>query len=259
MSAKRLSLVAIAILLMHVQLVAKQTESGALIRAGQSSSAQERQGLAVANGDTKTAQNLAVVVDLSGIESSAKTSTDLEKPVERFGLVDSDESDFGLGPPANDPLNSPIEDASPAPANWISGAGIERWTRHPVAAAAISFGLVLLGYGLLRKMGGRSSTRRPGRLPRQVIELVGFVPLSPRQQLQLVRLGSKLVLVAVSANGAEPLAEVTDPVEVDQILAACNSGQSALASAIGRWSGRQTPREYSSAGDRRGARALFEA
>lgn len=157
-----------------------------------------------------------------------------------------------------DPLNASIADSSDSSPRWLGGADFSRWTRQPLAAAGISVGLVLLVYTLLRAMGGRSHPRRAGRLPRQVLELVGFVPLSPKQQLQLVRVGSKLVLVAVSANGAEPLAEITDPVEVDQILAACNSGQSALASAIGRWSGRQ-PREFSSAGDRRGARALFEA
>jgi flagellar biogenesis protein FliO len=175
--------------------------------------------------------------------------------------ADSTPIDHHVQSTVDDPLYISLDEIDETATSRMSGFGLEQWTRQPGLAAAISIGLVLLGYSVLRMFGGRSTPRRPGRLPRQVVELVGFVPLNNRQQLQLVRLGSKLVLVAVSANGTEPLAEVTDPLEVEQILAACQSGQSALAGAIGRWSGRarQSARAYSPTGNRGGTPALFEA
>ena len=39
--------------------------------------------------------------------------------------------------------------------------------------------------------------------------------------MQLIRLGSKLVLLNVTPNGAEALAEVTDPGEVDRLAGLC--------------------------------------
>jgi len=40
-------------------------------------------------------------------------------------------------------------------------------------------------------------------------------------ELLLLRVGNKLVLVAVTPGGAEALTEVTDPAEVDRIVGLC--------------------------------------
>ena len=45
--------------------------------------------------------------------------------------------------------------------------------------------------------------------------------LGSRQQVQLVRCGTKLVLLSITPAGTEPLTEVTDPLEVDRLAGIC--------------------------------------
>jgi len=68
-------------------------------------------------------------------------------------------------------------------------------------------------------------------LPKEVVELLGRAPLNPRQQMQLVRLGNKLVLLSVTATGAAALAEVTDAAEVERLSALCRRQQSGSSTA----------------------------
>ena len=58
-------------------------------------------------------------------------------------------------------------------------------------------------------------------LPNEVVECLGRAPLTGRQQVQLLRLGKKLVLVAVTATDARTLSEITDPLEVDRLSGLC--------------------------------------
>jgi flagellar protein FliO/FliZ len=68
-------------------------------------------------------------------------------------------------------------------------------------------------------------------LPKEVLELLGRAPLSGRQSMQLVRIGNKLLLVAVSSTGAETLAEITDPLEVEHLAGLCRRGKGESATA----------------------------
>jgi flagellar biogenesis protein FliO len=58
-------------------------------------------------------------------------------------------------------------------------------------------------------------------LPTEVIEVLGRTPLAGRQQAHLVRIGSKMLVLAVSPNGVETLTEITDPLEVDRLAGLC--------------------------------------
>jgi len=90
-----------------------------------------------------------------------------------------------------------------------------------VGTVAGSLGIVL---GLLLVVVWCSRRLTPAgaaTLPKEVVELLGRSSLSGRQQVQLLRLGNKLVLVALSPSGAETLTEVTDAAEVEHLLALC--------------------------------------
>lgn len=63
-------------------------------------------------------------------------------------------------------------------------------------------------------------------LPSEVVEILGRAPLASRQQVHLIRLGSKLLLVSVTQAGVETLSEVTDPEEVDRLAGICRQTQS---------------------------------
>lgn len=72
----------------------------------------------------------------------------------------------------------------------------------------------------------RAMPKNSQRLPHEVVEVLGYVPLAPRQQARLVRLGNKLLLVGITASGAETLGEVSDAAEVERLLALCPSNTS---------------------------------
>ena len=80
-------------------------------------------------------------------------------------------------------------------------------------------GLFVLTAVLLRKKGKSHA----GTLPAEAFALLGVAPLPGRSVAHLLRLGNKLVLVAVAPEGVQPLAEVTDPIEVDRIAGLCSS------------------------------------
>lgn len=92
---------------------------------------------------------------------------------------------------------------------------------------AVAVGLLVATTCLVRGCLPKSARA----LPRDVVEVLGRAPLGGKQTTQLVRVGSKLVLVAITPDGAETLTEITDPGEVARLIAACdsNSGRGANA------------------------------
>jgi flagellar biogenesis protein FliO len=88
------------------------------------------------------------------------------------------------------------------------------------AGLAIVVGLFLVAMWLMR----RGTPKGNGLLPAEAFAMLGRAPLTAQSFAHLLRIGNKLVLVAVSADGAHPLTEVTDPMEVDRLTGLCASG-----------------------------------
>jgi hypothetical protein len=65
------------------------------------------------------------------------------------------------------------------------------------------------------------SKRGIGGLPPEVVEPLGTIPFVSRQALHVVRFGSKILLINVTAGGSETLAEIDDLREAERILALC--------------------------------------
>jgi flagellar biogenesis protein FliO len=84
---------------------------------------------------------------------------------------------------------------------------------------------------LLAWMMRKASPHGGATLPLEAFEVLGRASLFQRQQVQLLRLGSKLLLVSATASGVETLAEISDPAEVERLLDLCrpNRSQGALA------------------------------
>ncbi len=64
-----------------------------------------------------------------------------------------------------------------------------------------------------------------GAIPREALEVVGNAPLNSKQNLQLIRLGSKLMLMIHGPDGVQPVGEVSDPAEVEHLLSLCGGGR----------------------------------
>lgn len=86
---------------------------------------------------------------------------------------------------------------------------------------AAVLGLFLLIVWVLR----RASPGAMATLPGEAFEVLGRASLPNRQQVHLLRCGSKLLLVSITATGAETLTEITDPDEVDRMAELCRRPQ----------------------------------
>jgi flagellar biogenesis protein FliO len=86
---------------------------------------------------------------------------------------------------------------------------------------AVVIGLFLGLVWLLR----RGAPKAARLLPAGVVEVLGRSPLAGRQQMHVIRFGTRLLLVTVSPDGAETLAEITEPAEVDRLAGLCQQTQ----------------------------------
>jgi flagellar biogenesis protein FliO len=102
------------------------------------------------------------------------------------------------------------------------------WT--VASSLAVVLGLFLVvAWGIKRAMPGRSSL-----LPTEVVEVLGRANLASRQQVHLLRCGSKLLLVSATPGGMETLTEITEPDEVQRLAALCRQTQPGSTTAVFR-------------------------
>ena len=107
------------------------------------------------------------------------------------------------------------------PLKWTKAIQ-EKFGSIDIKKVVSSLAIVIGGYfgfvWLTRKFGAQSDKG----LPSEVFEVIGSAPLNPRQNLQLVRLGSKLLVLVSGDEGASPIAEVSDPDEVEYLTGLCD-------------------------------------
>jgi len=111
-----------------------------------------------------------------------------------------------------------------------------------LGALGMVLGLFLLLVWLLKR-GVLGNARL---LPPEVVESLGSASFAGRQQVHLLRVGHKLVLVSVTAAGTETLTEITDREEVDRLAGLCvqrtaTSSTAAFRRALRRFSNETAP------------------
>lgn len=65
-----------------------------------------------------------------------------------------------------------------------------------------------------------------GGLPADALEVLGRRPLDRRNAIQIVRCGSRILILGVGEEGLRTLTEITDAAEVDYLTAICRRGES---------------------------------
>ena len=138
-------------------------------------------------------------------------------PASDHSSIRKTETGEAQGAPSSDPRISRLFHSFPKmDALRTTGTGL-----------GIALGLLLLCAWMFR----RNSPSPTTPLPKDVLSILGRAPLATRQFVQLLKIGNKLVLVSVTQEGAKPITEVTDPVEVDRHLGLCmrNHAQSTTA------------------------------
>ncbi|MCC9605665.1 flagellar biosynthetic protein FliO [Blastopirellula sp. JC732] len=96
----------------------------------------------------------------------------------------------------------------------LPSAESKQRTATIVASLMLVVGLFLIFAWAGKKKMPSANTR----LPKEVVQVLGRTQLQGRQQLQLVRVGSRLLLLSVTPHGAETLTEISDPLEVESLL-----------------------------------------
>ena len=95
---------------------------------------------------------------------------------------------------------------------------------------AAVLGVFFLLVWVLRRAGPPG----PAALPGEAFEVLGRAPLANRQQVHLLRCGSKLLLVSLTPSGAETLTEITDPSEVERLAESCRRAKTHGGTAVFR-------------------------
>jgi len=164
-------------------------------------------------------------IDARQLETTHPPARRAQPPV-NFRQVSADEpiaspaakSSLRLAPRSQSNRQPSAKPAAPSPASALT-------------TVAGSLGAVLAVFLVIVWCSRRFSPSGANLLPKEAVELLGRSPLSPRQQMQLVRVGNKLLLVALSATDAQTLTEISEPTEVEHLTALCRRGQSTSASA----------------------------
>ena len=63
------------------------------------------------------------------------------------------------------------------------------------------------------------------------VGVLGQIPLTGQHNAQLLQVGSKLVLVAISADSIQTITEISEPAEVESMLALCAKSSKRSSSA----------------------------
>jgi len=165
---------------------------------------------------------------------AAADSASLQNAAERFGqVVQADfetPSQVPLTPPGRNPpvkLTQPGQTAAAGSRRPVGGAGALVTIG---SSLAIVIGLFLLFAYMVR----RTAPGQAAVLPGEVVEVLGRTLLDNRQQVQLLRLGRRLILVSVTPAGVETLAEVADPDEVTRLVGLCQQSRAGSTTAVFR-------------------------
>ncbi len=148
--------------------------------------------------------------------------------------VANSNSAIGKSLPALDKQTRPLNDvalnesttyATSESANWSQAMqGQLRtidWTKM-----VGSLVLVISGYLAIVAILRRWSPSGSAGVPKEVVEMIGIVRFDARRHLQLIRLGSKLLLVAHGPEGIANIGEIDDPHEVEYLVQQCGRNRS---------------------------------
>lgn len=167
----------------------------------------------------------------------------------RLAPVSHEEAASEQSPTATDrpenplPLAPPSKQRSPS-LNRAAPPSGSRAITTVLGSLAVVLGLFFLVVWLTRRVRPKGLQT----LSKDVVEVLGRVPLVGRQQLHLVRVGGKLLLLSVTPTGAETLTEITDREEVDRLSGLCVQSQPGSITATFRQVLSQIEKEPAPAG-----------
>lgn len=146
---------------------------------------------------------------------------------------------------ADDIEHRAIGGARPDSATGRSGGGVSDWVGPTWWALALVIGLIFAAAWAVKRFGPNAVRNRPGSLFRVLTRW----HLSSRQYVSMVQVGRRVLLLGVTGQQINLLAEVTDPAEIEQLMAGCAAGRSILSEGFGQLLGRKSEEMSDAAAD----------
>ena len=119
----------------------------------------------------------------------------------------------------------------------------------PILSIGGSLLIVIAAFFLLAILFRKVSPKGSRPLPKEAFECLGRYYLTQKHQVQVLRLGSRIVLVSVMPDGVSTLAEITDPDEAVSFLGLCrrldsNSATEMFRKTVADMSDEELSRQY---------------
>ena len=105
------------------------------------------------------------------------------------------------------------------PGGWKNTLAMPNFT--PIISVGSTLLIVIAAFFILAIFLRKVSPQSARALPKEAFECLGRYYLTQKHQVQLLRIGSRIVLVSVMPDGVSTLAEITDPDEAVSLLGSC--------------------------------------
>ena len=164
---------------------------------------------------------------VSDVRSSTNTAAAIDhRSAVPSSTIDNANKSDGAPAPANSKLQLPIARDNRSAPRLPQSVGKETSGSNNSGTQSLvtilgSLGVVLGLFFVTIWVFRGNTSKGVQTLPSEVLEPLGRTAVVKGQQLQLLRFGSKLVLVSVSPDGLHAISEITDPLEVDRIAGLC--------------------------------------
>lgn len=116
----------------------------------------------------------------------------------------------------------PIKSSSDLQASRIAPPRSPWSSTLSTAASLLVVVFLFLGAVLVLR---KSQPKQFQKLPKDVVEVLGRSPIAPRQNLVVVRFGSKLILVSQQPGETRTLSEIQDANEAGRLIGMCESSR----------------------------------
>ena len=144
----------------------------------------------------------------------------------RVGALPSDSSAntlelVSIAPPTSGPYEQESirrSGRASAPTTQGRGAAVTKSSAWELGKMPLALGAVLLLILGMRTLGKKMTVGAAGGGASKAVQVLHRSAVSPRQQLILVRVGRRLVLVGSSGAEMNPLCQIDDPDEIAEVL-----------------------------------------
>jgi len=132
------------------------------------------------------------------------------------------QSSATLAIPLNRDEPIPIKSSSDLQSSRIAPPRSPWSSTLSTAASLLVVVFLFLGAVLVLR---KSQPKQFQKLPKDVVEVLGRTPIAPRQNLVVVRFGSKLILVSQQPGETRTLGEIQDANEAGRLIGMCESSR----------------------------------